>query len=261
MSPNSASSRPALGRRSGSLARQLPISHRSSPGRSPSSAGLLTSRYISRALDPEPNGPCPVAPYTSTAPRLKMSLGGPRSWPRACSGDMNPGAAKSAPAAVAREMAKSATRGPPRASSTLDGLTFPCTRPAACSARRPSASPVASARTVRAGTGPRSLTVWASDGPGTYGAASQGAGASRSASTTDANAPPTFRAAATSARNPGSTARPARTAVSTTRSPLGEQARNRPSWLSCPSSWYGPIAPGASVVSGATTLIPTPRGG
>jgi hypothetical protein len=58
---------------------------------SPSSAGLLTSRYISAALDPEPNGPCPVHAKVSTAPKLKMSLGGSALSPRACSGDKNPG--------------------------------------------------------------------------------------------------------------------------------------------------------------------------
>jgi hypothetical protein len=89
--PKSASSRSAAGRLPGSLARQLPTSDRSSHGMSPSSAGLLTSRYISAALDPEPNGPCPVHAKVSTAPKLKMSLGGSALSPRACSGDKNPG--------------------------------------------------------------------------------------------------------------------------------------------------------------------------
>lgn len=47
---------------------------------------------MSNASDPTPNGPCPQAAYTSTEPRLKMSLGGPTSCPKACSGDANPGA-------------------------------------------------------------------------------------------------------------------------------------------------------------------------
>ena len=259
MRPSSASRRPAPGRLPGSLARQPPISDRSSPGSSPSWAGLLTSRYISRAPDPEPNGPCPVAAYTSTAPRLKMSLAGPTSWPWACSGERNPDEAKSAPGSVpgaAREIAKSVTRGPPLASMTFDGLRFPCTRPAACRVRRPSASPVASVRTAWADSGPRSLTTSASDGPATYGAASQGAGASRSASTTEANAPLTFRAAAISDRNQGSSTISARTAVSASCSPVRAQPRNGPSGPSCPSSRYGPIAYGASVVSGATTRPP-----
>jgi len=89
--PSSASRRPEVGRLPGCLARQLPTSDCSSSGRSPSSAGLLTSRYISAALVPEPNGPCPVHAKISSAPRLKMSLGGPVSSPRACSGDKNSG--------------------------------------------------------------------------------------------------------------------------------------------------------------------------
>jgi hypothetical protein len=76
---SSATSSLAVGRLSGCLARHLPTSDRSSPGSPPRSAGLLTSRYMSKALDPAPNGPCPQAAYTSTAPRLKMSLGGPAS--------------------------------------------------------------------------------------------------------------------------------------------------------------------------------------
>ena len=46
---------------------------------------------MSAALVPEPNGPCPWHAKTSTAPKLKMSLAGPASWPRTCSGDKNPG--------------------------------------------------------------------------------------------------------------------------------------------------------------------------
>jgi hypothetical protein len=76
---SSATSSLAVGRLSGCLARHLPTSDRSSPGSPPRSAALLTSRYMSKALDPAPNGPCPQAAYTSTAPRLKMSLGGPAS--------------------------------------------------------------------------------------------------------------------------------------------------------------------------------------
>ena len=45
---------------------------------------------MSAALVPEPNGPCPLHANTSTAPKLKMSLAGPASWPRTCSGDKNP---------------------------------------------------------------------------------------------------------------------------------------------------------------------------
>ena len=69
----------AVGRLSGCLARHLPISARSSPGSPLSSGALLTSRYMSKAPDPVPNGPCPPAAYTTTAARLKMSLAGPGS--------------------------------------------------------------------------------------------------------------------------------------------------------------------------------------
>ena len=74
-----ASSSRAAGRSPGCLARQLLTSDRSSPGTPSSSGGLLTSRYMSAAGDPEPNGPWPVAAKVSTAPRLNMSLGGPMS--------------------------------------------------------------------------------------------------------------------------------------------------------------------------------------
>jgi hypothetical protein len=89
--PSSASRRLAVGRSPGCLARQPATSRRKSPGRSLTSAGLLTSRYMSAALVPEPNGPAPRHANTSTAPKLKMSLAGPASWPRTCSGDKNPG--------------------------------------------------------------------------------------------------------------------------------------------------------------------------
>ena len=39
-------------------------------------------------MDPSPNGPSPVAEKVRTAPRLKMSLGGPTGRPSACSGDI-----------------------------------------------------------------------------------------------------------------------------------------------------------------------------
>ena len=54
---SSPSTPPADGRSPGSLARQLPTRNRSEPGTSLRSAGLLTSRYISKAPDPTPNGP------------------------------------------------------------------------------------------------------------------------------------------------------------------------------------------------------------
>jgi hypothetical protein len=264
---SSASSRLAAGRLPGCLARHLPTSGRSSPGRSPSSAGLLTSRYITPALDPEPNGPCPPAAYTSTAPRLKMSLAGPTSWPRACSGDKNPSepesSSGSAPASAVGQIPKSTTRGPSAVSSTVQGLRFRCTTSAACKARRPSASQVASASTAEACSGPPSRTLSASDGASTYGVASHGTGASRSASSTGtAKAPSSCRAAATSARNRGSAATSDGTTVTATRCPSAERPRNRPLRPSCPSTAYGPTVLDSSVVSGTATLIPpTPAGG
>ena len=267
IAPSSVSSWLAVGRLLGCLARQLSTSRRSSSGRSPSSAGLLIRRYINLALDPEPNGPYPLAANTSTAPRLKMSLAGPMSWPRACSGDKNPGEPKSssgsALASSAGQILKSTSRGLSSASRTFEGLRFRCTTPAACRARRPSASPAASVSTISAGSGPWSRTVSASDGPSTYAVASHGTGPSRSASSTGAiKAPLTSRAAATSARKPGSTATSAGTTVTATRSPSGERPRNRPLRPSCPSSSYGPTVLDTSVVSGTTTLIPpTPTGG
>ena len=204
--PNSASRAPAAGRSPGCLARQLLTSGRSSSGRPSSSAGLLTSRYISAALDPEPNGPCPVHAKVSTAPRLKMSLAGLPSSPRACSGDENPGQPSPSPgnplAAAAYAIPKSASRGPSSASRTFEGWRFPCTRPAAWMASSPSASPLASISRASAGTGPRSPIASASVGPSTYAVASHGTSPSGSASTTgETKAPPTCRAAATSGPN------------------------------------------------------------
>jgi hypothetical protein len=64
-----------------------------------------------------------------------MSLAGPVSWPRTCSGDKNSGDPKPAsgsPLAVAAcQIPKSVTRGPSAASRTLRGWRFPCTTPAA----------------------------------------------------------------------------------------------------------------------------------
>ena len=77
--PTSASSPPAVGRCPGSLARQCSISGRTAGG-TPSRLGVpCTTRYSSAAVVPVPNGPSPVAAKASTAPRLKMSLGGPTS--------------------------------------------------------------------------------------------------------------------------------------------------------------------------------------
>jgi hypothetical protein len=183
-----------------------------------------------------------------------MSLGGPTSCPRICSGDKNPGDPKSPPASPSPSPV---TRGPSSVSRTFEGLRSRCTSPASWMARRPSASPVARARTVAAGSGPWSRTTSASVGPATYAVASHGSGASRSASTTGAvNVPFTRRAAATSARNPGSAATSARRTRTATRSPLGARPRNSPLPPSGSSSRYGPTVRGASEISGTTTLNP-----
>ena len=73
----------------------------------------------------------------------------------------------SALASTAREIPKSMTRGPSWASSTLAGLRSRCTTPTAWIAARPSASPLASASTDPAGSGPCSMTASASEGPST----------------------------------------------------------------------------------------------
>ncbi len=197
--PTSASSSRAVGRSPGCLARQLPTSERSSPGTSLRFAGLLTSRYMSAAFDPAPNGPCPVAAKVSTEPRLNTSLAGPMSAPRTCSGDMYPGepistfAPATTLASAASEIPKSMTLGPSSASRTLEGFRSRCTTPAAWMAPRPSASPAVSASVLRTGNGPWPRTASVSDGPATYAVASHGIGASRSASTTSAvNRPLTF---------------------------------------------------------------------
>jgi hypothetical protein len=95
---------------------------------------------MSKALDPTPNGPCPQAAYTSTEPRLKMSLGGPTSCPKACSGDTNPAAANpgadpeppesAAPESPAPESPNPVTRAPLSVSKTFEGLRSRCTSPA-----------------------------------------------------------------------------------------------------------------------------------
>jgi hypothetical protein len=77
--PTSASRALPVGRWLGSLARQRSISGRTAGG-TPSRLGVpCTTRYSSAAVVPVPNGPSPVAANASTAPRLKMSLGGPTS--------------------------------------------------------------------------------------------------------------------------------------------------------------------------------------
>ena len=237
IAPTWVSSSRAVGRSLGCLARQFPIRPRSSPGTLARLAGLLTSRYISAAFDPEPKGPSPVAAKVSTAPRLNMSLAGPMSKPRTCSGDMNPGEPiirllpVTTLASAAWEIPKSMTRGPSSASRTLDGFRSPCTTPAAWIALRLSASPAASASTVHTGNGPWPRTASLSEGPATYAVASQGIGLSRSASTTSAvNKPLTFWAAATSrrnrARNSGSVASSVRMTLTAIGRPPADMPRN-----------------------------------
>ena len=237
MAPTWSSSSRGVGRSPACLARQFPISPRTSRGTFSRLAGLLTSRDITAAFDPEPNGPWPEAAKVSTAPRLNMSLAGLISAPMTCSGDMKPGepiirwGPVAGLASAAWDIPKSMTRGPSSASSTLDGLRSPCTTPASWIALRLSASPAASASTVDTGSGPWSRTASVSDGPATYAVASQGVGLSRSASTTSAvNKPLTFWAAATSrrnrARNSGSVASSVRMTLTAIGRPPADMPRN-----------------------------------
>ncbi len=78
-SPTSASRPTAVGRWLGSLARQRPISGRTSAGTPSRTGEPWTTRYSSAAVVPVPNGPSPVPAKARTAPRLKMSAGGPTS--------------------------------------------------------------------------------------------------------------------------------------------------------------------------------------
>ena len=77
--PTSASRPSAVGRWLGSLARQRSISGRTSDGTRSRLGSPWTTRYSSAAVVPVPNGPSPVAAKARTAPRLKMSVGGPTS--------------------------------------------------------------------------------------------------------------------------------------------------------------------------------------
>ena len=165
-------SRPAAaGRLAGSLARHRSISGSTSGGAPRRSGAPRTTRSSTAAAWPEPNGLRPVAAKASTAPRLNTSLRDPTAWPAACSGDMKLGVPTTSPerssgaASAAWEIPKSITRGPSRASSTLDGLRSPCTTPAAWIALRLLASPAASASSDAADSGPRSRTASDSDGP------------------------------------------------------------------------------------------------
>src|SRR5215472_13405462 len=77
--PISASSPPAVGRCVGSLARQRSASGRTLAGTCSRFGVPWATRYSRAAVVPVPNGPSPVAAKASTAPKLKMSLGGPTS--------------------------------------------------------------------------------------------------------------------------------------------------------------------------------------
>jgi len=132
-----------------------------------------TTWYSSVSPDPVPNGSLPVAANARTAPRLKMSLGGPASRPWACSGDMNPGEPITIPVRVSalesmdREIPKSISRGPSSASSTFDGFRSRCTSPAEWMATSPSARPTASISTTPGDNGPWASTSAAREGPAT----------------------------------------------------------------------------------------------
>jgi hypothetical protein len=154
--------------------------------------GACTTRYSRVACGPLPNGPFPVAANTITPPSENTSLAGPTRASCACSGDMNDGVPTSIPVEViavfsaAREIPKSITRGPSRASSTFAGFRSRCTRPQewiACSA---STRPAASFHADTGGSGPATATASASDGPGTNTVASHGGSSSGPAAVTGA---------------------------------------------------------------------------
>src|SRR5579859_1119104 len=110
------------------------------------------------------------------------------------------------------------------------------------------ASPVASNGREAAGAGPRSRTASASVGPATYAVASHGRSASRLAAITGVvNSPLTRRAAATSARNRGSAARPGSMTRTATRSPSCARPTNSPLPSSGSASWYGPADVGGTI--------------
>ena len=151
-----------------------------------------TTRYSSDAWGPLPNGPVPVAANTITQPRENTSLGAPTRVPSACSGDMNEGVPTIIPVEViavfssAREIPKSITRGPSRASSTLAGFRSRCTSPAEWTACSASTRPPASRHTAAVGNGPAASTASASEGPGTNTVASRGGSSSGPAAITGA---------------------------------------------------------------------------
>ncbi len=112
----------------------------------------------------------------------------------------------------------------------LPGLTSRCTRPAACTSVSASASRAPSARTVRSGSGPCSVTASASDGPGTKAVASQGSRAAGSAAVTGITHCPVSPLAASAsrrnrARKSWSAAYSARITFSATSAPPVERAR------------------------------------
>ena len=167
----------------------------------------------------------------------------------------------------AREMPKSMTRGPSRASITLAGLRSRCTRPLACTACSASTRPAASFHTDATGSGPPSATASASDGPGTNAVASQGGSSSGPAAVTGAvYAPLTDLAAATSrrnlVRNTGSAASSWWMTFTATGRPAGEYPRNTWPIPPAPSrarSRYGPTCRGSLAASGFT-VSPTAAG-
>jgi hypothetical protein len=72
------------------LARHCVTSGQITSGTMTRPGSALITWYNDAEMDLRSNGPLPVAANVSTAPRLKMSLGGPTRSPRACSGDMKP---------------------------------------------------------------------------------------------------------------------------------------------------------------------------
>lgn len=144
--------------------------------------------------------------YARVAPSAKMSVAGVTAAPRTCSGARKPGEPTAVPtwvsvlAPVAQAIPKSMIRGPLGDSRMLDGFRSRCTTPASWTASSPSDSAAPIEATCAGDSGPSSLTLSCSEGPGTYWVANQGRSASRSAATSRAVQPPRIRRAAETSR-------------------------------------------------------------
>ncbi len=265
------------GRAPGSFVRQSRTTSASSsetPVRSGSSWAIRNISAWAPPLSAVPNGNRPDAAYARTAPRQNTSHAVVTRSPRTCSGAMKPGEPTRTPVRVsspsctdsrARAMPKSMTRGPSMVIRTFEGFRSRWTSPAPWMCWRAWASPDPRNRTERDGSGPyapeavtgapgRPETTRLSEGPATYPVATQGTGASVSASRTGAvHAPPTRCAARTSwrkrARNSWRAASSPWTSLRATVRPRSERARKTrpmPPSPRRPRSRYAPMRCGSS---------------